>query len=75
MKDVQRHRALSEALAASEPELSAAASTAALAVEEYGSWLAAHKGKMLAHGGVGIENYDWWLKHVHLFPCAPPLKC
>jgi hypothetical protein len=66
--DVKRHRALAEAMAASEPEVSAAAETAALALEEYGTWLAAHKDEMLAHGGVGIENYDWWLKHVHLFP-------
>ncbi len=73
VQDVQRYRALSETLAASEPELSAAALAAARAVEEYGSWLAAHKGEMLAHGGVGVENYNWWLKHVHLFPCAPLL--
>ena len=68
VKDVASHRQLAETLAESEPELSAAAEAAAVAVEEFGEWISAHKHEMLAPGGVGIENYDWWLKHVHLFP-------
>ena len=68
VKDVASHRQLAETLAESEPDLSAAAEAAAVAVEEFGEWISAHKHEMLAPGGVGIENYDWWLKHVHLFP-------
>ncbi len=68
VRDVQLHRGLRDALATTDPELSGAAEAAALAVEEYGGWLAARKNEMLSHGGVGVENYNWWLKHVHLFP-------
>jgi len=50
------------------PELTADALKAKAAVEDYGLWLEKNKERMTAPSGVGKENYDWWLKNVHLFP-------
>jgi len=38
------------------------------AIEEYRDWLQQNKEKMKSPSGVGIENYNWWLKNVWLFP-------
>lgn len=38
------------------------------AVNAFGAWLAAGRRKMDAPSGIGIENYNWHLKHVQLVP-------
>ncbi len=50
------------------PELVADAKHAVNVVEDYGDWLKKNKDKMTAPSGVGKENYNWWLKNVHLIP-------
>lgn len=50
------------------PELIPEAKRAYAAIEDYHDWLAGNKEKMKSPDGVGIENYNWWLKNVWLFP-------
>lgn len=38
------------------------------AVDDFRGWLEANKNRMTARAGVGIENYNWYLKNVHLLP-------
>ncbi len=50
------------------PDLATDAARAQKAVEKYGSWIEENIHRMTAKAGVGKENYNWWLKNVHLFP-------
>jgi hypothetical protein len=50
------------------PELVSDTKRAHAAITDYNDWLAKNKGKMKSPDGVGIENYNWWLKNVWLFP-------
>ena len=50
------------------PDLAEAARTAAGAVAEFSSWLRVIESDLPPHGGVGREEYDWFLRHVMLFP-------
>ena len=50
------------------PELAGDAELARLAAEEYHNWLSDNQDMMRSPMGVGIENYNWWLKNVLLFP-------
>lgn len=59
---------LSEGLAASDPGLSALAASAAEAAEGFMRWLQSIEAGLPPHGGVGAEDYDWYLRHVMLFP-------
>jgi len=55
-------------LAELHPQLVPDAKRAYAAIEDYHEWLVENKGKMKSSDGVGIENYNWWLKNVWLFP-------
>jgi hypothetical protein len=55
-------------LAEHHPDLVPDAKKAKAAVDGYLSWLKENQGKMTASAGVGIENYNWLLKNVYLFP-------
>jgi hypothetical protein len=55
-------------LAVHHPELVADAERAREAVEGYAEWIEANRSKMTAPSGIGKENYNWWLKNVHLSP-------
>ncbi|MFN2327801.1 MAG: DUF885 family protein [Chromatocurvus sp.] len=59
---------LSESLAASDPGLSALAAGAAEAAGSFMRWLRSIEAGLPPHGGVGAEDYDWYLRHVMLFP-------
>ncbi len=50
------------------PDLAEAARTAAGAVAEFSAWLRDIESDLPPHGGVGREEYDWFLRHVMLFP-------
>ncbi len=50
------------------PELKAAVAEAQAATAEYIAWLTAEAPKKTGPSGVGIENYDWYLKNVQLSP-------
>jgi hypothetical protein len=55
-------------LAEHNPDLVPDAKRALAAVEDFLDWLKENKSKMTAPAGLGKENYNWWLKNVHLFP-------
>jgi len=38
------------------------------AIDDFQGWLEDNRGRMAAPAGVGIENYNWYLKNVYLFP-------
>ncbi len=50
------------------PHLAADVVTAATAVGDYRAWIEDNLDAMTAPTGVGVENYDWWLKNVWLLP-------
>ncbi len=55
-------------LAEHHPDLVPDARKAQAATEGYLTWLKENRSKMTASGGVGIENYNWLMKNVYLFP-------
>jgi uncharacterized protein (DUF885 family) len=48
--------------------LSAAVVKAKSATDDFANWLDARSGSKTGPSGVGIENFDWYLKHVQLVP-------
>jgi uncharacterized protein (DUF885 family) len=62
------YRRVARRLAEHHPDLARDAERAGDALEDYGRWLEENKSTMAPHAGIGIENYNWYLKNVHLFP-------
>ena len=60
--------ALASHLASLQPDLVPDVRRAQAAVEEFRGWLEAELPKKSGPSGIGVENYDWYLKHVHLLP-------
>jgi uncharacterized protein (DUF885 family) len=54
-----------------QPSLVAPAKRAQAAAAEFKAWLESVEAKLPAYGGVGSENYAWYLKHVLLLPYTP----
>ena len=50
------------------PELAGEAMKAAAAFGGFGAWLKEQLPRKKGGAGVGIANYDWYMKHVHLSP-------
>jgi len=67
-KDIQLLNDFVLQFAGHHPELLPYAEQAKAATEDYRDWLITNKSKMTAPAGVGKENYDWWMKNVHLIP-------
>jgi hypothetical protein len=61
-------RRLGRTLSASDPELASLADAAREAVDDFSSWL--EVGLRSKHGpsGIGVAEYDWYQKNVHLVP-------
>ena len=59
---------LAGALATHHPALVPAAEAARDAAAAFMDWLTGIESELPAHGGIGREQYDWYLKHVLLFP-------
>ncbi len=59
---------LARDLARSNPRLQREALRARDATDKFLAWLEEIEAKLPAHGGIGREQYDWYLKHVLLFP-------
>ena len=57
-----------EQLGQHHPELVEVATEAQAATDGYLSWLRENLSRMTASAGVGIENYNWLMKNVYLFP-------
>lgn len=54
-----------------QPELVQPAKRAQAAAAEFKAWLESIEAGLPAHGGVGKENYAWYLKNVLLLPYTP----
>jgi len=54
-----------------QPELVQPARRAQAAAAEFKAWLESIEAGLPAHGGVGKENYAWYLKNVLLLPYTP----
>ena len=67
-REASNYHNLAAQLAEYHPELVPDAEQAANAVIDYGKWLEDNKSNMTGPAGIGVENYNWWLKNVHLFP-------
>jgi len=72
---IRAQREQSEALAALETQIAphhaalvADVRRARAAVDELRGWLEARLPEKRGPSGVGVSNYDWYLKHVHLSP-------
>ena len=66
--EVALYRDLAAQLSKHHPRLLADVDTVIAAVQDYGTWLEANLSTMNAPAGIGKENYNWWLKNVHLVP-------
>jgi uncharacterized protein (DUF885 family) len=66
--EVRVYDRLATALATHHPRLVPAAQGARDAAQQFLDWLQSIESKLPAHGGIGRENYDWYLRHVLLFP-------
>jgi len=59
---------LIQALSKHHPDLVADAQAAKAAVDEFRGWLEEKYKTLKTPSGVGIENYNWYMKNVHLVP-------
>ena len=59
---------LQKSLGKSAPALSADVENARRASEEFAAWVESRLSQKTGPSGVGVENYDWYLKHVQLVP-------
>lgn len=60
--------ALADRLSTTQPDLVADVRNAQRAVDAFRGWLEAELPKKTRPSGVGIENYTWYLRNVHLLP-------
>lgn len=59
---------LARDLAKSNPQLQREAARARDATDKFLGWLKQTEAQLPPHAGIGREDYDWYLKHVLLFP-------
>ena len=59
---------LAKTLAKHHPDLVADTEKAKAAVDDFRGWLEKKHKTMTASSGIGIENYNWYMKNVHLVP-------
>lgn len=62
------YRDLLERLPAHHPGLVADARAALTAAEGYRDWLKAREGSMTEPAGLGLDHYEWFVRHVRLLP-------
>ncbi len=67
-KDIEMLNRFGVQFAEHHPELVPYVDQAVTATEDFRDWLIANKDTMTAAAGVGKENYNWWMKNVHLIP-------
>jgi hypothetical protein len=60
--------ALAERLATEQPELVPEVRRAQAAMESFRAWLEAELPKKSGPSGIGIDHYNWYLRHVRLLP-------
>jgi len=59
---------LAKSLSQHHPDLVPDAERAKTSVDEFRAWLEEKHSKMTAPSGIGIQNYNWYMKNVHLVP-------
>jgi hypothetical protein len=59
---------LAQRLSADHPDLVPDIRQAKVAVDEFREWLEKKQKDITAPSGIGIENYNWYMKNVHLNP-------
>jgi len=67
-EEIDIYNSLSDQLAKYHPDLAPYAAEARTAVKDYGQWLQENKDRMKEPAGLGVENYNWWLRKVQLVP-------
>ncbi len=67
-KDIQLLQRLQTRFTEHHPELVADVDAAVSATESFRDWLIENRAQMTAPAGIGKENYNWWMKNVHLIP-------
>ncbi|MDG2375751.1 MAG: DUF885 family protein, partial [Woeseiaceae bacterium] len=67
-KDIQLLLKIRSEMAEHHVELIPSVDEAIVATEQYRDWLVENRGRMTAPAGIGKENYNWWMKNVHLIP-------
>lgn len=67
-RESRKFRELIEGLQKHHPDLVPDAEKALAAIEDFRDWLKDNKSRMTAPAGIGIDNYNWYLKNVYLFP-------
>lgn len=55
-------------LPADQAALKASAQAAKDATDTFAAWIESQKGSKTGPSGIGVANYDWYLKHVQLLP-------
>jgi hypothetical protein len=59
---------LAQRLSEYHPDLVLDIKQAKVAVDEFRTWLEEKQKNMTAASGIGVENYNWYMKNVHLIP-------
>lgn len=67
-EEIEIYNELASQLAEHHPDLVADAENAVKACKSFQTWLIENKSEMEPYAGVGVENYNWYLKNVQLFP-------
>ncbi|NOR12106.1 MAG: DUF885 family protein, partial [Candidatus Aminicenantes bacterium] len=67
-KDIQLLNEFTVQFTEFHPELVPYVEHALAATEDFRDWLIENRDQMTAPAGVGKENYNWWMKNVHLIP-------
>ena len=64
----QTLRGLADGVAGDHPELSIETERAQAAVDDFTAWIEERQQSMTAPSGIGVAEYDWYLKNVQLLP-------
>ncbi len=67
-REIAIFRDLAKRIAAHHRTLVPEVKRATAALERFRKWLTSNKRKMTAPAGIGIADYNWYLKNVHLLP-------
>ncbi|MBX7127377.1 MAG: hypothetical protein K1X47_16905, partial [Cyclobacteriaceae bacterium] len=67
-ENVEELRAFAASVKEAHPDLAAAAEEAALASDQFAGWIKEQAPSRQEASGIGIADYNWYLRNVHLVP-------
>tara|TARA_B100000686_G_C16790164_1_gene978094 strand:- start:529 stop:2127 length:1599 start_codon:yes stop_codon:yes gene_type:complete len=67
-KDIELLERFRQGFAEHHPDLIPDVDKALFATKDFRDWLIENQNRMPATAGIGKENYNWWMKNVHLIP-------